>query len=267
MNRTQLDKGSIDNLCGFWRSARCFEDTGFLNVSKTWPHRYWLNWDDMSKHLPQLVASHAWAVINGGVVTPAWGEDEHTHFEAERSLLELGYEFHFQQTAMFLDMAEYSPQRESLLQVLQVNSKEEIEIFCDVCSSSFGYQIDVESMLASASNPNTHVLLAYHSDGNPAATAVLFQTGNIIGVHQVGVAPRYRRQGIARDLMVKAIAIGNSLLQEPGQREKGQRNTPGYMTLQAGDMAKGLYESLGFEEQFVYRNFFKLNLQETTPLK
>mgnify|MGYP003386270024 CR=1 FL=1 len=266
MDRVELNKASIDNLCSFWKSTGCLKlgdtdhgTTQHLNISKTWPHRYWLDWDGISKHLPDLVAASEWAVSNGGVLTPAWGGDEAIRVKFEQTLSELGYEFRFLQTQMYLDMTTYCPQRVSQstppIQVSRATLPEEILIFCAICGSAFAYDIDIESILASSENPDTHILVAYNSEGSPVATVILFQTGNIIGVHQVGVSPQHRRQGIAKEVMIQALAMGNSLLRDQQQADKTEH--PGYMTLQAGEAAKGLYSTLGFKEQFVYKNFLK----------
>jgi ribosomal protein S18 acetylase RimI-like enzyme len=99
---------------------------------------------------------------------------------------------------------------------------------------------------------------------------VLFQTGNTIGIFQVGVLPSYRRQGIARNLMLQVLDIGNEIFEgylqmmsegcesdnsvlKDHMRSCSREDC--YMTLQAGDSAKELYLSLGFEERFAYRNF------------
>jgi GNAT superfamily N-acetyltransferase len=275
-----LEKHNIDNLCAFWESTGSALHAGCLQISNTWPNKFWFNFDylndDNDDHQQDSVVNilkDVNKVIRDGSMCPAWGKIEQTRKEIEDILCSLGCEYRFQQTLMHKAMSEYTPtsvNRDQSFVVSRAQSQDDIQKFCEVCSLCFGYHIDLESMINAAQNPNTHILVGYHGDGIPVATSVLFQTGNTIGIFQVGVLPSYRRQGIARNLMLQVLDIGNEIFEgylqmmsegcesdnsvlKDQMRSCSRENC--YMTLQAGDSAKELYLSLGFKERFAYRNF------------
>jgi predicted acetyltransferase len=71
---------------------------------------------------------------------------------------------------------------------------------------------------------------------------MLFQTGNYIGIHGVGVIPEMRRKGFAEEIMKFALNISIDLKAE-------------YALLQASAMGKDIYTRLGFEDLFVIKNY------------
>ncbi|GAA3526476.1 hypothetical protein GCM10022394_01980 [Zobellella aerophila] len=74
------------------------------------------------------------------------------------------------------------------------------------------------------------------------ATALLNKTGEVIGVHQVGVPPEHRGKGIANGLMQRLIAA----CQDWGDR---------HITLQASGAGEDLYRRQGFEPRFRIKSY------------
>lgn len=76
----------------------------------------------------------------------------------------------------------------------------------------------------------------------PVGTTLTFKTNNVIVVHSVGIPPENYRRGYAEQIMKALINMGIT-------------NNNDYMVLQASDMGKGLYLKLGFEEDFLIKNY------------
>ena len=70
----------------------------------------------------------------------------------------------------------------------------------------------------------------------------MYFTGKIAGIHGVGVIPSYRRKGFAEEIM--KVLLNDAL-------EYGAD----YSTLQASNMGKGIYERLGYSEDFLISNY------------
>lgn len=107
-------------------------------------------------------------------------------------------------------------------------------------TQAFGYRIPA-SLLVPA-YPNTDFLLAYYGS-IPIGTCALHQANDqTIGIHSVGIVPDMRGKGLAGQLMISLLnrAIGYGFT---------------YATLQASAMGKGLYQKLGFNQQFIQMNY------------
>lgn len=70
----------------------------------------------------------------------------------------------------------------------------------------------------------------------------MYKTGDVIGVHLIGVPAEYRGKGIARAIMNYVIQLSIEIGSQ-------------YLTLQASSAGEPLYRSLGFKEQFLIKNY------------
>lgn len=123
--------------------------------------------------------------------------------------------------------------------LLLVSNKKEATIWAELFQKSFGYVIGDKTVLKTLKNINYYLAL----DGNkPVGTTLTFETDSIIGAHSVGVPPHNRRKGYA-DKIMKALI------------NKGIENNNEYMVLQASEMGKGLYLKLGFQANFLIKNY------------
>nr|WP_277611068.1 GNAT family N-acetyltransferase [Microbulbifer celer] len=138
---------------------------------------------------------------------------------------------------MYLTLADWRPTSNNpALQLRPVQFAGEVQTWVTVCSEAFGYRIDTAVIAGLAAHQDTRLWLA-EIDGVAVATALLFRTGEVTGVHQVGVPERFRGRGIARELMQALLA-------------RCQQSGAGRVTLQASEMGEGLYRQLGFTPQF-----------------
>jgi GNAT superfamily N-acetyltransferase len=128
---------------------------------------------------------------------------------------------------------------QGVISLRKVGGQEEISSWCRAFKASFGYAID-ESTLE-----RTHPFIPYYSllfNGHVGGTLMLYVTGDILGVHSLGVIPQLRGKGIARHAMHSTL----NLAAELGAKA---------VTLQASEMALPLYEQLGFLKQFAMKNY------------
>lgn len=195
-------------------------------------------------------------------MVPVWGINPAQDAILETALRAKNFAPVLLQTGMYLSLSERETPGECSLKIHTVATPAHIQEWTKVASTSFGYAIDaaVIAQLLQRPQPDITLLLAYHinesahdntniaaDNANPqaVATALLFTTGNTMGVHMVGVLPSARGQGIALQLMQ---AIIRSAKQQGCQA----------ITLQASAAGEGIYRRLGFQEQFLLRSFKRI---------
>ncbi len=142
---------------------------------------------------------------------------------------------------MYLDFEGYSAPASTQGDVTNVTSPDEISVWAEVASQAFGYEIDATVVGRIAAVPDVELLLA-REGGQAVATALTFQTGDTIGIHQVGVPKEHRGKGLARMIMDHTMA-------------RCAASSSRYATLQASAAGAGIYRGLGFQEQFTITNY------------
>lgn len=232
-----LNKLNIDNLTQLWRVLGSQRITKFGYQSHSWPHRLWVPWNEYHKtdHANELIESE----VSG--LFPVWDASSQ-HSRSTLSRLEgAGAPMYLQQTAMYIDLDSYDGNQEYPLEIVKINDIGDVVTWCDIVEKSFGYSVVKEVFHKVKDNPDVHLFLGM--DGEQAvATSLLYKTGDVMGLHQVGVLPGVRKKGIATSITTSLLdyakTLGCSLL-----------------TLQASTAGRNLYKRLGFEEQFVMKTF------------
>ena len=113
------------------------------------------------------------------------------------------------------------------------------KVWAELYPKAFGYRISEEIIEKSCGSIEFY-LASKH--GEPVGTLIVYQTGDIVGIHGIGVSPEMRRQGFAEEIMKFAINRAIDL-------------KASYATLQASAMGRGLYDKLGFKEDFTIKNY------------
>lgn len=255
---TNLAKANLHNLTRLWEAMGCetitYEGDIIASRSQHWPHRFWLK--NSAKKLTNSEFTKVLTAIPKDCILPTYTIDK-ISLNLASLLSDLKYSVAFKQTAMFLELANHIEiKRElSLLKSNQTLSIERliddtaVQLWCDVGGKAFNYQIDLEPIQQLITNNKAHLFLAYIND-KPTATGLLFETTyntqKTIGIHQIGVLERYRGLGIARVMMEYLIAYCAN-------------KDADYISLQASEEGKPLYESLGFQQQFEIKNFVNNN--------
>lgn len=240
MDCKTLDKANIDNLTALWRTmgARPVPDADMpgLQACTGWPHRYWFDWG----REPASAWQRLPARLPPRAMMPIWAADQRIS-PLEQALTAQGFTVCLEQQAMHLSLSGSVVVPRDELQVRPVITPEQVASWTQVCSRAFGYAVDASVIQRIASQPGVRLLLAKLEE-KTVATALLYKTGEVIGLHQVGVPPEHQGKGIAYGLMHRLIAA----CQDWGGH---------HITLQASSAGEGLYRRLGFEPRFRIRSY------------
>ncbi len=242
MKNSELIQANIKNLTSLWKTAGMpfksyVEDTDFdycIVPNSEWPNRLWFNREIKNEKTIQS-ALDTMTSASTDLVLPWW--DLYNQY-SYKLLEENGFRKQFEQVGMSLRLKN-SYQEPKRLQIITVSTESQAELWATIYPRAFGYQISRDILINTLGDIDYY--LALYQD-QPVGTAIQFNTNNISGIHGVGVIPEMRRKGFAGEIM-------RFLLNRAADTEAE------YVTLQASDMGKGLYLKLGFEEQFIIKNY------------
>lgn len=199
-----------------------------------WPNRIWATetWrpEDM-KDLEQFLAK--------GDYRPTLSLFEVARPEQTMALRQGGWEPSTTQYGMIRALKQAKFEVVDNLETQLVENKEQAALWSSIFEQAFGYHIAPAFLLTKVPQLSSLLLI---QDQKAVGTLMFYETGKVVGFHSMGIAPEARGQGLA----TKAMAL---LLRQ--QQAKGKEQA----VLQASNMAKGLYEKLGFEHQFIMRNY------------
>ncbi|MBL6449404.1 GNAT family N-acetyltransferase [Fulvivirga sp. 29W222] len=242
MKKEELINQNIENLISLWQTVS--EKTNFQKSEEgfeysmipysEWPNRLWFHQAPDEKTVAK--AKEILLSSSKNITIPYW--DIYAN-EAHQLLECNGFEVRFEQIGMSLKLTQSydAPQN---LELKKVRNGKEAQLWEKLFQQAFGYQISHK--LLQQDYESTDFIIAYHNE-SPVGTAVLHHpSGDIIGIHAMGIIPEARRQGYAEQLM--KIILNHSI-------EHGFK----FATLQASAMGKGIYIRLGFEEQFLMKNY------------
>lgn len=240
MKNTKLIKDNIDNLTALWKTVA----TPLLSYHKNdpfqfsqiknsgWPNRLWFREDITEENFLQIMEIME---KNPRLVIPYWdifGSNSKSIFEKN------GFNIRIQLVAMALKLGEKFALQTSLT-FKRVLNEEDAKTWSDIYPLSFSYIISKETLVHNYENVKFYLV---HLDEKPIGTLTLFQTGEIMGIHGVGVIPQMRKRGFAEEIMKFAI------------NEAIDANCE-YAQLQASSLGKGIYTRLGFEDLFTITNY------------
>lgn len=240
MNHINLIRDNIDNLTTLWKTVATpllsYHQNDFLEFSQIknsgWPNRLWFREDITEEDLSQIQKT---IEKNPGLVVPYWdifGSNSNEIFEKN------GFSIRNQLAAMALKLEERFPLQNNLT-FKRVLNEEDAKTWSDIYPLSFNYVISKETVVANYENAKFYLVLF---EGKAIGTLTLFQTGNIMGIHGVGVIPEMRKRGFAEEIMKFAI---NEAIDADCE----------YAQLQASALGKGIYTRLGFEDLFTITNY------------
>ena len=238
---TDLINANIKNLTSLWETV----GISFDSYSKTsdfeyseikdseWPNRLWLH-QNITQDTVRLIKEKL-AATTSNITIPIWN----IYNKNEDTILEHnGFNIKFEQVGMSLKLNKPFDITGDVKIQLVTNSTE-AKLWSELFIKSFGYKTSSETIMKTLNEISYYI--AYH-DGLPVGTAISHKTNNVVGIHSVGIPPEMRRKGYAEQIMRLLI---NMAIEDRNE----------YMTLQASSMGKGLYLKLGFEEQFVIKNY------------
>lgn len=240
MKNTLLIDDNINNLTGLWKTVGIPFDSYHTNGSfeyckienSGWPNKLWFRQDITENDAEKAIETME---SNSGLVLPYFDIFETNSYEI---LENKGLFKKTEQVAMALKLDQKFEQQNNL-SFKRVLNPEDAKMWTDIYPDAFGYVISKEILIQN--NEKVQFYL-FSFENQPVGTCMLFQTGNNIGIHGVGVIPQMRRKGFAEEIMKFALnlAIDSNLE---------------YAHLQASAMGKDIYTRLGFEDLFVIRNY------------
>lgn len=240
MTNRNLIKDNIDNLTALWRTVAApllsyhkFDPFEFSQIKNSgWPNRLWFREDIKEENLPQIMEIME---KNPGLVIPYWdifGSNSSEFFENK------GFKIRIQLMAMALKLdRKFTLQNK--LNFKRVLNEDDAKTWSDIYPLSFSYVISKETLVHNYENVKFYLV---HFEEKPIGTLTLFQTGNIMGIHGVGVIPEMRKKGFAEEIMKFAV---NEAIDAGCE----------YAQLQASALGKGIYTRLGFEDLFLITNY------------
>ena len=253
MNEAQLKQANLYNLTALWTlmGARPCDIAGLADgrISLAWPNRCWFDYELNMNSLSSLMQGLEHSQKD--VIIPIYAQADNDTDKFSDLIIRNGFSVISLQTAMYLDLNAYARAntapnmtvREEV-ELQQITSLEDILVWTDIASRAFAYVIDESVIIRAASNADVRLYLL-SVDQQAVATAMIFLSHDVIGLHQMGVLPEYRGRGLASHLMGKVIAGCDGL--------RGR-----YITLQASAAAESLYRRLGFKKQFMITNYQRL---------
>lgn len=253
-----IDQANIFNLKSLWKkygsqiqiinNDKRKRAQSELNINIFWPHRCWfdgaitLNNFSWLSNVPESTIFPIWPMLG----------DKRNSMQAsteieliEKQLLKNHWRCMLEQTAMFLALSnntnEYRVESRIGFTVKRVKNPQDISLWLDIVSKSFGYSIERKVIEKLINEPDMQILMAYQND-QAIASAILYKTGDIIGLHQVGVKQDCQGKGFASSFMKEIIAACHLW--------QGKN-----IVLQASSSGKSLYEQLGFKAQFLIKSY------------
>jgi len=250
-----IDEANLINLTGLWKKYgsrpvnEC--ELPLLLANTHWPHRCWHDWktDELSSTMAGYSNDTAWLEdVPESVILPIWPTmSDNKVFKpllTEKQLLEKKWIYAFGQIAMYIELHEemaYHPLTRLGFQVNPECTPEDITKWVEIGSEAFAYCIDRSVIENLINDKSIRILLGYQGE-QAVASALLYKTGNVIGLHQVGVKRAFQGQGIAKYFMQEIIS---TCVLWQGK----------YIVLQASQAGQPLYDGLGFQAQFTIKNY------------
>lgn len=218
MKAMELQK-NLENLHGYWHALGA-EKIGGVFTHGSWPNKQWQADFTFASQLNNQVIEQDKVFA--------------TVADTSKVLSEKFNQLKSQLVIMSLNLNDVHLPSKTMasanIEVLTGNTKS----WTQACSEAFAYDIDDAVIQQLTSNPNA-CIIAYYLEGEIAGTAIAFQTGNTLGIHQLGTVPNYRKRGVADALM-------QFLLQQAKDKHCS------WLTLQASQAGLHLYKRLGFKE-------------------
>lgn len=232
---------NIYNLTSLWQTVGEKHNSFFslpsieysIVKNSQWPNRLWFIQEASDELIHQ--AKHQLETISTKLIVPIW---DLGNLKLDTILNRLKFQLLFQQIGMSFEPKEII-ETSHIIDFKEVSNATEADLWSEVFRKSFGYEINSNILLKTHESINYIVV---YKENDAVGTVITHETNGTLGIHAMGVTPQYRKQGIANEIMANVI---NSAIEQ----------NINLLTLQASDMGKDLYIRLGFEEQFVVRNY------------
>lgn len=245
MMKNELIQRNINNLTQVWEAMTIphtpiIEKEDYklsLIEGSNLPNRAWFELNatpqpEQLNEIYQSAQSHKTPLI-----IPFWNTISN---ETRAQLQKHGWQTMFHQTAMAMSLDKTIEKPSQRFSFELVDTKEKAALCATTGSKAFGYTISPEVFEKSYDDQHLEYWNIFEGD-TPVGTGILATFEDVAGIHLIGVAPEFRRRGIAKEMMLFIL----NRAQDLGLK---------YSTLQASAAGQPLYEKLGYETQFVIEN-------------
>ena len=233
MNNTKIN---IDNLTTLWKTASApfqsyFENDFFCYAriqDMQWPNRVWAkntilpeNFKNVSRFTTPITFSHFISMDQ----EPFQNENPNIRFKSKQygMSLPLSNEFDIEKELIFK----------------KVDTNIDANLWSSSFYKAFGYEINPEVILKTRHHIPFYLVFW---EKELVGTVIIFKTHEIVGIHALGIIPTMRKKGFATEIMKQIINI--SIDQHLS-----------FATLQASEMAKNMYQRMGFSVDFLMYNY------------
>lgn len=230
-----IDQLNIHNLTSLWKKYGevlvMQQGNSKLKATQSWPYRCWVEGEqNLTLQISQTPKTHR---LFSWPYPLAVSEDTDT-----APLLNKDWHLEFDQTAMYLELDKFkSPtQQQNEVDIRKVEDFESLAQWVQISSEAFGYEVDEEVFRPLLSDHDIEIYIGFINQ-QPAVSALLYKTGKVTGLHQMGVKQKFQGLGAAKKVMYQLLV-------------RAQLLGTDYMVLQASRLGSPLYLKLGFQEQF-----------------
>lgn len=206
---SEMLQKNLANLHAFWRAMTVISSENEIFSHPSWPNKIWHT--DFIK-----INSNQWR--------------DHIHVTLAEPLPLDKVTIKAQLTAMYLALE--NAKGVTHQQIVLVQSLKELQLWSSACGQAFGYEINTHSLVPLLNDENA-TIVAFQVNGIMAGTAILYQSNNNMGIHQVGVLPNFQGRGIGKALMLHLVALA---------KQKACKS----ITLQASQDGIAMYLNMGF---------------------
>ncbi|MGY6275187.1 GNAT family N-acetyltransferase [Methylomonas sp. MgM2] len=253
-----IDEANLKNLTGLWKKYGfdVLKDQvgAAMLINTRWPHRCWYessavindqkasNGDGLLAEIPPTAIIPIWSFVSSRPINLLPFQAEHDFLE--KALIAQKWTCHFEQTAMFLELPDemaIAPSVNPEFRIRMVSANEELALWVNVCEDAFDYDIEALVLEPLIGDKDIRIMLG-DIDDQAVAAALLYKTDHTIGIHQVGVRKAFQGKGLASRLMHEILGI---CIQWGGKNA----------VLQASQAGISLYHRLGFNSQFIIKNY------------
>lgn len=232
---------NIQNLTSLWKSAtQPFntynedEQLGYCFVPKSqWPNKIWLK-----KEYNLNILNEIQLLLNSDVASFTF-----SYFDANSNVDHQIFNDHgLTEASIQFGMSLKLTQKVTISKPLKfhlVTNASEAKDWSQTFQKAFGYHISEQTLKKTYHQINYYLI--YDQD-ELVGTVIVHQTQKTLGIHSLGIVPTMRGKAYATQIMYNLI-------------NKGIEQKCHLATLQASQMAKSMYEKMGFTTQFIMRNY------------
>jgi ribosomal protein S18 acetylase RimI-like enzyme len=238
---SDIKQKNINNLISLWKTIGNSFQTQFSQdninhcyVSNSgWPNRIWFE-----KELTPEMLNTTTKIPRNAPIPLTVSQWNHYENELHPIFEQIGFVKKSEQIGMSITLQQKINFPNRIL-LEKVTNEKQATIWAEMYPQSFGYEISEEILIKTS-----HLIPYYliHFDEQIIGTVITHKTENVIGMHGLGIIPKFRKQGLAEEVMNYLL---NQAIDENIE----------FATLQSSVMGKSIYLKMGFSQDFLMTNY------------